>query len=57
VGDAVALAKRPERSSGPSSWGTFPVLQGKPAELQQALHKRGVKARMIEMKVGETRSF
>jgi L-ascorbate metabolism protein UlaG (beta-lactamase superfamily) len=41
----------------PMHFGTFPLLKGTPAELQQALGQLGVKAKMTEMKVGETRAF
>lgn len=38
-------------------FGTFPLLQGTPAQLQQAIQKAGGKAKVTEMKVGETRAF
>jgi L-ascorbate metabolism protein UlaG (beta-lactamase superfamily) len=38
-------------------FGTFPIINGTPAELEKALKQRGVKAKMTEMKVGETRTF
>jgi L-ascorbate metabolism protein UlaG (beta-lactamase superfamily) len=41
----------------PMHFGTFPVLEGTPAALAKALKDQGVKAKMVEMKVGETRSF
>jgi L-ascorbate metabolism protein UlaG (beta-lactamase superfamily) len=41
----------------PMHFGTFPLLKGTPAELQQALRQLGVKAKLTEMKVGETRAF
>ena len=41
----------------PRHFGTFPVLKGTPAELQQALKAQKVKTTMVEMKVGETRAF
>jgi hypothetical protein len=37
-------------------FGTYPVLAGRPSELQAAL-KQHKTARMVEMKVGETRTF
>lgn len=41
----------------PMHWGTYPVLAGRPAELQAALGKLKSKAKMVEMAVGETRAF
>ncbi len=41
----------------PMHFGTFPLLQGTPAQLQQAIQKAGGKAKVTEMKVGETRAF
>jgi len=41
----------------PMHFGTFPLLQGTPAELRQAIQKAGGKAKVTEMKVGETRAF
>jgi hypothetical protein len=38
-------------------FGTYPVLAGRPAELQAALRKANARAKMVEMKVGETRRF
>jgi len=41
----------------PMHFGTYPILAGTPARLKAALDQRGVGARMIEMKPGETRNF
>jgi L-ascorbate metabolism protein UlaG (beta-lactamase superfamily) len=41
----------------PMHFGTFPLLKGTPAELRQAIQKAGGKAKVTEMKVGETRAF
>ena len=41
----------------PMHFGTYPVLKGTPAELAQALKAKKAKAKMVEMKVGETRAF
>lgn len=41
----------------PMHYGTFNILPGTPAEFDKALKKRGVKAKMKEMKVGETIKF
>lgn len=57
VGAALMASWVNPKQLVPMHFGTFPVLKGTPAELQQALQKRGVKAKMIEMKVGETRAF
>ncbi len=38
----------------PMHFGTFPVLKGTPAQLQEALKKEASKARVREMKIGET---
>ncbi len=41
----------------PMHFGTFPVLTGTPAELEKEIRARGGKTKVLEMKVGETRSF
>ena len=41
----------------PMHFGTNPLLKGTPAQLQQAIQKAGGKAKVTEMKVGETRAF
>jgi L-ascorbate metabolism protein UlaG (beta-lactamase superfamily) len=41
----------------PMHYGTFPVLPGTPQEFGQALKKAAPRAKMLEMKVGETRAF
>lgn len=41
----------------PMHFGTFPLLKGTPAQLTQAIQKAGGKAKVTEMKVGETRAF
>jgi L-ascorbate metabolism protein UlaG (beta-lactamase superfamily) len=41
----------------PMHFGTFGLLAGTPAQFKAALEKRGLGARMLEMKPGETRQF
>ena len=41
----------------PMHFGTYPILAGTPAQLKAAMEARGVRARMVEMKPGETRTF
>src|SRR3954452_1820460 len=41
----------------PMHFGTFPVLPGTPQEFGKALKKTAPRAKMVEMKVGETRAF
>ncbi len=41
----------------PMHFGTYPILAGTPAQFKTALDKRGLGARMIEMKPGEDRVF
>lgn len=41
----------------PMHFGTIPLLAGTPAQFKAALDKRGLGARMLEMKPGDTRSF
>lgn len=41
----------------PIHWGTYPVMPGTPAQFKAALDKRGLGARMVEMKPGESRTF
>jgi len=41
----------------PMHFGTYPILAGTPAQFKAALDKRGLGARMLEMKPGEDRSF
>ncbi len=57
AGAALAASYVHPRAIVPMHYGTFPLLKGTPAELEKALAKRGVKARVVEMKVGETRTF
>jgi L-ascorbate metabolism protein UlaG (beta-lactamase superfamily) len=57
TGAALAASFVQPRHIVPMHFGTFPILKGTPAELQRALQQRGVKAKMTEMKVGETRTF
>jgi L-ascorbate metabolism protein UlaG (beta-lactamase superfamily) len=57
AGAAQAASFVQPRQIVPMHFGTFPILDGKPAELAQALRQRGVKAKMVEMKVSETRSL
>lgn len=41
----------------PMHFGTYAILAGTPAQFKAALDKRGLGARMVEMKPGETRSY
>jgi len=41
----------------PMHFGTYPILAGTPAAFKAALDKRGLGARMVEMRPGETRTF
>jgi L-ascorbate metabolism protein UlaG (beta-lactamase superfamily) len=41
----------------PMHFGTFGLLAGTPAQLKEALDKRGLGNRVVEMKPGETREF
>jgi len=41
----------------PMHFGTVPLLAGTPAQFKAALDKRGLGARMVEMKPGEDRSY
>ncbi len=41
----------------PIHFGTYGILAGTPAQFKEALDKRGLGGRMVEMKPGETRSF
>ena len=41
----------------PIHFGTYPILAGSPAQFKAALDERGLGARMVEMKPGETRGF
>jgi hypothetical protein len=38
-------------------FGTYGLLKGTPAQFKDALNKRGMGGRMLEMKPGETRTF
>jgi len=57
AGAALAASFVQPRQIVPMHFGTFPIINGTPAELEKALKQRGVKAKMTEMKVGETRTF
>src|SRR5437016_35583 len=50
--DAVKLVD--PRIVIPMHYGTFPVLTGTPEELEREMKKRGLKAALRVMKVGET---
>ena len=41
----------------PMHFGTYPILAGTPAQFKAALDKRGLGARMVEMKPGEERAY
>jgi L-ascorbate metabolism protein UlaG (beta-lactamase superfamily) len=57
VGAAQHAAWAGAKQVIPMHFGTYPVLAGRPAELQAALRKANARAKMVEMKVGETRRF
>ena len=54
---AQAAAWVNPRQVVPMHFGTYPILAGTPAHFKAELDKRGLGARMIEMKPGETRNF
>jgi len=54
---AMAARDVGAKSVVPMHFGTFPVLTGTTEEFGKALKKEGAKGKMVEMKVGETRSF
>jgi L-ascorbate metabolism protein UlaG (beta-lactamase superfamily) len=41
----------------PMHYGTYPILAGTPAQLKDALQKRGVSVEVLDMKPGDTKSF
>ena len=45
------------RSVIPMHYGTFPVLTGTPDELAKALQKSAPRAKLVQLKIGETRAF
>jgi L-ascorbate metabolism protein UlaG (beta-lactamase superfamily) len=57
AGAALAATFVKPKTIIPMHFGTFPLLAGTPAELQQALKSSGAHAKMTEMKVGETLTF
>jgi len=57
TGAALAARFVQPRQIVPMHFGTFPVLDGTPAQLRQAIQQSGVKTKVTEMKVGETRTF
>jgi L-ascorbate metabolism protein UlaG (beta-lactamase superfamily) len=54
---ALAVEMVNPKYAVPIHYGTYPIMAGTPAQLKAALDKRGLGARMIEMKPGEERSF
>jgi L-ascorbate metabolism protein UlaG (beta-lactamase superfamily) len=54
---AQAVAWVNPRQVVPMHFGTYPILAGTPTHFKAELDKRGLGARMIEMKPGETRDF
>jgi L-ascorbate metabolism protein UlaG (beta-lactamase superfamily) len=54
---AQAVAWVDPRQVVPMHFGTYAILAGTPAQFKAELDKRGLGARMIEMKPGETRNF
>lgn len=57
AGAALAASLVRPKQIVPMHYGTFPLLKGTPAELANAIRARGGTAQVVEMKVGETRSF
>ncbi len=56
-GAAIAASYLKPKTIIPMHFGTFPVLTGRPAEFAKELKARGVKAQLMELQVGETRTF
>ncbi len=56
-GAALAATYVKPKTIVPMHFGTFPILTGTPAELEKALKKHHAKAKVLEMKVGETQTF
>lgn len=56
-GAAAAVAMVGAKQVVPMHYGTFPLLDGTPSELERAIAARDGKARVVVMKPGETRSF
>lgn len=54
---AIAARDVGAKTVVPMHFGTFPVLTGTPEEFGKALRKAAPRAKMVEMKVGETRAF
>jgi L-ascorbate metabolism protein UlaG (beta-lactamase superfamily) len=57
AGAALAASLVKPKQFVPMHFGTFPILNGTPAQLAKEFKARGVHAAIVEMKPGETRSF
>jgi L-ascorbate metabolism protein UlaG (beta-lactamase superfamily) len=57
AGAALAATLVQPKQIVPMHYGTFPILDGTPAELRKQLQAHHSKAAVVEMKPGETRSF
>ena len=56
-GAATAAALTRARTVIPMHFGTFPLLKGTPAALEKAIQARKGKAKVLAMKIGETRAL
>jgi L-ascorbate metabolism protein UlaG (beta-lactamase superfamily) len=54
---AVAVEFVKPKTVMPMHYGTFPVLKGRPPELQAAMNKLNLSAKMVVMQPGDTRTF
>ena len=54
---ALAARDTGAKSVVPMHYGTFPVLTGTPEELAKALKKSAPRGKMVQLKIGETRTF
>jgi L-ascorbate metabolism protein UlaG (beta-lactamase superfamily) len=57
VGAAQHVAWTNPKVVIPMHWGASPIFTGRPADFEAALKERKSKARMVEVAVGETRTF
>jgi L-ascorbate metabolism protein UlaG (beta-lactamase superfamily) len=57
AGAALAATLVRPKQIVPMHFGTFPILKGTPAALEKELKARGSRAKVVEMKIGETRAF
>jgi L-ascorbate metabolism protein UlaG (beta-lactamase superfamily) len=57
AGAALAASFVKPKQFVPMHFGTFPILNGTPAQLAKEFKARGVKSAIVEFKPGETRAF